>query len=108
MARTADHISVDLRKPTRRGVPFMTEGAKVSLNTARIVEALVIAFITSLVVYVSSVPKLEARLDSVESGLKEFKQQVSTEVGGVKDEVKDLRKDLYVPAAARQNHSLPN
>ena len=85
----------------------MAEGAKTGVNPTRIAEALIIAVMTSLIVYVSSVPKLETRLDSVESGLREFKTQVSGDVGEVKDEVKDLRRDLYVPAAARQ-HPYPS
>lgn len=78
--------------------------SKVSLNAARVAEALVIALITSMIVYISSVPKLEARLDSLEKGVGEFKVQVSEQVKDVKNEVRDLRGDLYVPAAARQHY----
>lgn len=68
------------------------------INYTRVIEALVIGVVTSLLVYVASVPKLEAKLEAMEEKQREFKTEVTAQVRDVKDEVRELRKDLYIPA----------
>lgn len=94
------------RKPTTRRLPFMSESSRGGINSTRLVEALVIAVFTSFVVYIMSVPKLEARLEAVDENLKEFKVQITFDVRDVKGEIKELRNDVYIPGSAMKPQSL--
>lgn len=101
MASTIVKASVEsLRIPTTRRLPFMSDSARGGVNSTRLAEALIIAVFTSFVVYIMSVPKLEARLEAVDENLKEFKVQITSDVRDVKGEIKELRNDVYIPGSA--------
>lgn len=95
-------------KPATRRLPFMAESAKGGVNSTRLAEALIIAVFTSFVVYIMSVPKLEAKLESVDANLKEFKVQITSDVKDVRGEVRELRNDVYVPGSAMRPQGQPD
>lgn len=68
------------------------------VSTTRILEALVIAGITSAGVYIFSVPKLEGRLDRIEEVQKVFNDQMNEQMRDTRSEIRQLRQDVYVPA----------
>lgn len=62
-------------------------GEHPKVNTTRVLEALVIAVLTSLIVYITSIPKLETKIDNL-----------STAVTEIKGEIKQIKQDFYVPS----------
>lgn len=85
-------------KPARRSYPFMATDTNTRVSTTRIMEALVIAGITSATVYIFSVPKLEGRLDRIEEVQKVFNDQMNEQMRDTRTEIRQLRQDVYVPA----------
>ena len=53
----------------------------------RVVEALLIAAITSFSVYVFSIPKLETKIDTLQTSVSELKVEIN-----------EIRRDVYIPA----------
>lgn len=60
----------------------------------RVVEALLIAAITSFSVYVFSIPKLETKIDNLQTSVTELKSEMN-----------DIRRDVYIPATRAYPYS---
>lgn len=89
-AVTGEHPIPAARKPKQsKRYPFMADAAQ-KFNASRVVEALVIGGLTALVVYVTSIPRIESKMDHLSEQLSELKQ-----------EVRDVRKDIYAPVVGR-------
>lgn len=84
-------------------LPFTMEataahpGEHPKVNTTRVLEALIIAALTSLVVYITSIPKLETKIDSL-----------SNTVTEVKSEIKQIRQDFYIPSTKQPHLQVPS
>jgi hypothetical protein len=76
-------------KTGNRGKPYMSLNTENTnrLNSTKLVEAMVIALLTTLLIYLLAIPKLEEKITTL-----------SKEVEGVKLEVREIRSDIYVPA----------
>lgn len=76
-----------LRMPFTMDATATNSGEHPKVNTTRVLEALVIAALTSLIVYITSIPKLETKIDNL-----------STAVTEIKGEIKQIKQDFYVPS----------
>lgn len=87
MPKRSTPIRDTLTQPLK--VPFSENAMQQpghGVNATRIVEALIIAFLTSVSIYITTVPKLEERIASVQTQQKEMQ-----------DEIKKMRDDFYTP-----------
>lgn len=64
-----------------------------SINMHRVAEALFIAFLTSVSVYVVSIAKLETKVDVIQR-----------DITNVRTDIQDIRKDFYVPASRQYQY----
>ncbi len=58
-----------------------------AINLQRVFEALLIAFLTSVSVYVVSIAKIETKVDIIQR-----------DITNVRTDIQDIRKDFYIPA----------
>lgn len=72
-----------------RELPFManesTSGTR--LNSSKIIEVGIGAILTTLLIYLLAIPKIEEKISTL-----------SKEVNEVKSEIREIRSDIYVPA----------
>lgn len=72
-----------------RELPFManesTSGTR--LNSSKIIEVGIGAILTTLLIYLLAIPKIEEKISTL-----------SKEVNDVKSEIREIRSDIYVPA----------
>lgn len=63
------------------------------INVHRVAEALFIAFLTSVSVYVVSIAKLETKVDVIQR-----------DITNVRTDIQDIRKDFYIPASRQYQY----
>ena len=94
IARQADGLNVSEPTPPQTGngtkqlpgLPFFTQPHGPSVNTTRIIEAIIIAGLSSLCTSIAMVPRLEERINAQDRQIQELRI-----------EVQSMRRDFYVP-----------
>jgi hypothetical protein len=85
-------IHTETQIQNKRNIPFMVgKGDSPKLNTARIVEAVVISLLSSIVVLMLMIPRMDEQ--------NKFMREQITEL---KNEVQKIRDDFYIPTTSRE------
>lgn len=78
------------------GLPFMSENSKPVINSSKILEVLIASGLTTLLVLLFAIPSLQEKITTLSKQIEE-----------VKVEVREIRRDFYIPASRKPSSPNP-
>ena len=82
----------DVVRDRRKHPPVIVSGT-------RILEAVIIAAVSTALIHLYSLPRIEERLQSIEKTVERDRDDIRRELNSVKETQNELRHDLYAPRA---------